>query len=106
MVGAAVLVVFGAPNRRPTAGGGGGGARRPPGWSSSGLELRRADGGRTQLYDAYPIEGDPAFLKVYGRDSRDADLLYRATAPRCCGARPTRGRRRTCTTTWPTRRSS
>ena len=58
MVGAAVLVVFGAPNRRPTP------AAVAAGLASAGLELdrlelRRADGGRTQLYDAYPVEGDP-----------------------------------------------
>jgi undecaprenyl-diphosphatase len=77
MVGAAVLVVFGAPNRRPTP------AAVADGLASAGLELerlelRRADGGRTQLYDAYPVEGAPTFLKVYSRDNRDADVLYRA----------------------------
>jgi undecaprenyl-diphosphatase len=76
-VGAALLVVFGAPNRRP-----------PPdvvatalaaaGVPVDRLDLRRADGGRTQLYEAHTSDGDAVFLKVYSQDSRDADVLYRA----------------------------
>ena len=41
------------------------------------LALERADGGRAQLYTAALVGGDRAFVKVYARDSRDADLLYR-----------------------------
>ena len=41
------------------------------------LQLERAVGGRAQLYRATLADGDRAFVKVYGQDSRDADLLYR-----------------------------
>src|SRR3954454_669558 len=75
--GAAVLVVFGAPNRRPTPAAVAA-ALAGAGLPVRDLDLRRAEGGRTQLYEAFPIEGEPLFLKVYSRDSRDADLLYRA----------------------------
>jgi undecaprenyl-diphosphatase len=75
--GAAVLVLFGAPNRRPTPAAVAA-ALEGAGLAVRGLDLRRAEGGRTQLYEAQPIDGDPVFVKVYSRDSRDADLLYRA----------------------------
>ena len=42
------------------------------------LTLERATGGRAQLYRATLGDGSSAFVKVYGRDSRDADLLYRS----------------------------
>ena len=41
------------------------------------LTLERATGGRSQLYRAALRDGTSAFVKVYARDSRDADLLYR-----------------------------
>ena len=41
------------------------------------LTLERSTGGRSQLYRATLDDGTPAFVKVYARDSRDADLLYR-----------------------------
>jgi undecaprenyl-diphosphatase len=41
------------------------------------LTVERAVGGRAQLYRARFADGTTAFVKVYGRDSRDADLLYR-----------------------------
>ena len=79
--GAAVLVIFGAPNRRlaPHAVAD---ALRETGFPVTGLALQRAEGGRSQLYVADiagdgDAAGDQVFLKVYGRDSRDADLLYR-----------------------------
>ena len=75
--GAAVLVALGAPNRRPTpaavAGAlrdGGLGGRRP----------RRSSGPTAVAPSSTPphsTSGDRAFVKVYARDSRDADLLYR-----------------------------
>ena len=74
--GAALLVVFGAPNRRPApavvatallAGG----------IDVAVLTLQRAEGGRSQLYVADASDGGRVFVKVFGRDSRDADLLYR-----------------------------
>ena len=75
-MGAALLVVFGAPNRRP--------APAPvaavltdAGFDVSDLKLQRATGGRSQLYVASSSDGRHVFVKVFGRDSRDADLLYR-----------------------------
>ncbi|HEX6786555.1 MAG TPA: lysylphosphatidylglycerol synthase transmembrane domain-containing protein, partial [Acidimicrobiales bacterium] len=75
-VGAAVLVVVGAPNRRPTP------AMVAEGLAAAGLEVReltlqRAEGGRAQLYVADAAAGPPVFVKVYAGDTRDADLLYR-----------------------------
>ena len=76
-VGAAVLVVVGAPNRRPTP------AMVAEGLAAAGLEvhqltLQRAEGGRAQLYVADAVAGPPLFVKVYAGDTRDADLLYRS----------------------------
>ena len=53
------------------------GALRAGGLAVGELALERADGGRAQLYVAALEGGDRAFVKVYARDSRDADLLYR-----------------------------
>ncbi len=39
--------------------------------------MRRAEGGRAQLYDITTTDGAHAFAKVYSQDSRDADLLFR-----------------------------
>jgi glycosyltransferase 2 family protein len=75
--GCALLVVFGAPNRRPSAAEIAE-ALRERGVDVAGLELRRAEGGRAQLYLAESADGRVTFVKVYGRDSRDADLLYRS----------------------------
>ena len=74
--GAAVLVALGAPNRRASP------AMVVQGLGDAGLEvsalsLQRAEGGRAQLYRATTVDGRGVFVKVYGRDSRDADLLYR-----------------------------
>jgi undecaprenyl-diphosphatase len=73
---AAVLVALGAPNRRP-APAVVQDALRVGGLPVTELVLERADGGRAQLYTATLDGGDRAFVKVYARDSRDADLLYR-----------------------------
>jgi undecaprenyl-diphosphatase len=73
--GQVVLVLIGAPNRRPTPAVVADGLR-DAGVDVVGLTLQRAEGGRSQLYDAPTNEGR-VFVKVYGRDSRDADLLYR-----------------------------
>jgi undecaprenyl-diphosphatase len=75
-IGAAVLVVVGAPNRRPTP------AMVAEGLAAAGLgvhqlTLQRAEGGRAQLYLADAAAGPPLFVKVYAGDTRDADLLYR-----------------------------
>ena len=74
--GAALLVVVGAPNRRP-APAAVAAALRGAGWTSPPSTLQRAEGGRSQLYHATTADGHRAFVKVYGHDSRDADLLYR-----------------------------
>ena len=75
VAGSLVLVAVGAPNRRPTS------AAIATALGAAGVELRalqveRAAGGRAQLYRASTTDG-PRFLKVYGNDTRDADLLYR-----------------------------
>jgi uncharacterized protein (TIRG00374 family) len=75
-VGAALLVIFGAPNRRP-APAEVALALRAGGIDLIDLSLQRAEGGRAQLYVAHRPDHNPIFLKVYAGDSRDADLLYR-----------------------------
>ncbi len=75
-VGAAVLIIFGAPNRRPSPAAVAT-SLSDGGFALTGLTLERAEGGRAQLYVADRANGDRAFVKVYARDSRDADLLYR-----------------------------
>ena len=95
VAGAAVLVALGAPNRRPSPAAVAAAPRGPRAVDVDGLALRRADGGRSQLYDVRRAAGGRIFVKVYGRDSRDADLLYRSV-PHRAPARPERrpGRRR------------
>jgi undecaprenyl-diphosphatase len=73
---AVVLVALGAPNRRPTAMTISA-SLQAAGIDVEHLELRRAVGGRSQLYRARTPDGE-VFLKVYAQDSRDADLLYRS----------------------------
>jgi undecaprenyl-diphosphatase len=75
-VGAALLVVVGAPNRRPTPADVAA-ALADSGLSVGELAIVRAEGGRAQLYRADTTGGEPLFVKVYARDTRDADLLYR-----------------------------
>jgi undecaprenyl-diphosphatase len=74
--GAGVLVVVGAPNRRPSPHVVADGLRRA-GLEVTAMTLERAVGGRAQLYRAALADTTSAFVKVYARDSRDADLLYR-----------------------------
>jgi undecaprenyl-diphosphatase len=74
--GAAILVALGAPNRRPSPATIAQ-ALQDAGIDVSHLTLRRAEGGRAQLYDVEEPGGRRLFVKVYDRDSRDADLLYR-----------------------------
>jgi glycosyltransferase 2 family protein len=76
LTGAAVLLAVGAPNRRPSpqaVADGLAGAHV----EVTELALERAVGGRSQLYRAALVDGSSVFVKVYSRDSRDADLLYR-----------------------------
>ncbi len=75
--GCVLLVIFGAPNRRPTPADIAE-ALRQSGFDVAGLELERAKSGRAELYLARSTAGGAMFLKVYGRDSRDADMLYRS----------------------------
>jgi glycosyltransferase 2 family protein len=74
--GAATLVVLGAPNRRPTPRAVAM-ALEQSGLPVTALTLQRSTGGRSQLYRARLGDGTLAFVKVYARDSRDADRLYR-----------------------------
>jgi undecaprenyl-diphosphatase len=74
--GSAVLVVLGAPNRRPTPAMVGD-ALAQAGIVVTDLTLLRAASGRALLYRAATAGGPDLFLKVYERDSRDADALYR-----------------------------
>jgi undecaprenyl-diphosphatase len=74
--GSLVLVALGAPNRRPTPRAVAA-ALEQSGLPVSALILQRSTGGRSQLYRATLGDGTPAFVKVYARDSRDADRLYR-----------------------------
>ena len=74
--GALVLVVVGAPNRR-AAPAQVAAALQGAGLDVTQLTLERAEGGRAQLYRAEVGSGPELFVKVYGQDSRDADLLYR-----------------------------
>ena len=75
--GAAVLVVFGAPNRRP-APATVAGSLREAGLPVTDLALQLAPTGRAQRYVATMADGPPLFVKVYAQDARDADLLYRS----------------------------
>jgi uncharacterized protein (TIRG00374 family) len=76
LAGAALLVAVGAPNRRPSPQAVAEGLHRCD-LDVTALTLERAVGGRSQLYRATLADGTTTFVKVYARDSRDADLLYR-----------------------------
>ena len=54
------------------------GALQEAGLDVVDLTLERAEGGRSQLYTVTTAGGGRAFAKVYARDSRDADILYRS----------------------------
>ena len=75
-LGALILVAFGSPNRRPSPATVAA-ALRAAGVEVEALHLRRAVGGRAQLYRATTSSDADVFVKVYSSDSRDADLLYR-----------------------------
>ncbi len=76
LVGAALLVAFGAPNRRPSPQAVAD-ALAAAGLPAVGLTLERAVGGRSQLYRGAMADGSSTFIKVYSADSRDADVLFR-----------------------------
>ncbi|MDQ1402552.1 MAG: glycosyltransferase 2 family protein [Actinomycetota bacterium] len=76
VIGTTMLVLFGAPNRRP-APAAVAVALRDAGLPVARLTLERAEGGRADLYTAETVDGRHSFVKVFGRDSRDADVLYR-----------------------------
>ena len=77
VVGQAILVLVGAPNRRPTP------ATVAAGLGDAGFAVDGLDAaaGRrrplTAVRRRHSSTADASFVKVYGRDSRDADLLYR-----------------------------
>ncbi len=75
--GAVVLVARGAPNRRPSPRAVAS-ALAGVGLDVTGLTILRVVGGRSQVYRAELRDQTSAFVKVYARDSRDADLLFRA----------------------------
>ena len=76
LAGSVVLVAVGAPNRRPTSAAIADALGRA-GFAVGALQVERAAGGRAQLYRLATTDG-ARFLKVYGNDTRDADLLYRS----------------------------
>ena len=76
-VGAGLLVVFGVPDRRMGAAGVAAALRAggvPVGEVTG--PLRAAKGSRP--FEAVTSDGRALFVKVFGSDQRDADLLYRA----------------------------
>jgi undecaprenyl-diphosphatase len=76
-VGAGLLVLFGAPNRRP-APAAVAASLRAAGLDVTDLTLQRAPSGRAQRYVATLSGGTTVLVKVYAQDARDADLLYRS----------------------------
>jgi undecaprenyl-diphosphatase len=76
LVGSALLVAFGAPNRRPSPQAIAD-ALAAAGLPAVDLTLERAVGGRSQLYRGAMEDGSSTFIKVYSADSRDADVLFR-----------------------------
>jgi undecaprenyl-diphosphatase len=87
VAGAAAVVVFGAPSRRPTA------AAIAKGLAAVGTPLRRleplsVDARGSAPYLATAADGAPLFVKALGEDERSADLLfrlYRSLQPRHLG---------------------
>jgi len=76
-VGAGLLVVFGVPDRRMGAAGVAAALR------AGGVAVSRVTGPVRQAKGSRPFEavtgdGRALFVKVFGSDQRDADLLYRA----------------------------
>jgi undecaprenyl-diphosphatase len=98
LVGAAVLVFFGGPSRRPS------GPAIAAGLSDVGLPLQRleqasVDARGSTPYFATAADGGALFVKALGQDQRSADLLfrmYRLVTPRDLGdERPFSSLRRT-----------
>ena len=74
--GSAVLLVFGAPNRRPR------GPAVVAAMTRAGIRLRRLERAGVDARSSTPYfgeteDGDALFLKVLGRDERSADLMFR-----------------------------
>ena len=92
--GAAVLIAFGAPNRRPTPATVAAALARRRDSPSRDLTLERAEGGRAQLYAAALDGGDRAVRQgLRAGQPRRRPPLPRRTAPRSSAARTTTGRR-------------
>lgn len=73
----ALHLVWGAPGRRPTL------AAVREGLARAGIEVARLEPATTDArgstpYSAHDRDGQPLFVKVVGRDERDADWLFRA----------------------------
>lgn len=95
--GALAVVAFGAPARSPTEADVAGGLRTV-GVDVAGLEPASVDARGSTPYFGTTVRGEPLFVKVLGRDERDADLLfrlYRSVSPRDLGdERPSSSLRR------------
>ena len=76
-VGAAVLVVFGVPDRR-TGAAGIAAALRSAGLPVASVEPAGVETKGSRPFVAFTDDGHGLFIKALGSDQRDADLLYRA----------------------------
>jgi glycosyltransferase 2 family protein len=76
MVGAGLLVVFGVPDRRMNAAGVAA-ALRAGGVPASEVTVASATAKGSRPFRAVTEGGQALFVKVFGSDQRDADLLYR-----------------------------
>jgi undecaprenyl-diphosphatase len=75
-VGAALLVVFGVPDRRMDAAGVAA-ALRAAGVPAREVTVASATAKGSRPFRAVTEDGQALFVKVFGSDQRDADLLYR-----------------------------
>src|SRR5207344_1027050 len=89
-VGAGLLVVFGVPDRRMDAAGVAA-ALRAGGVPAREVTVASATAKGSRPFRAVTEDGQALFVKVFGSDQRDADLLYRAwRGIRLRGVRDTR----------------
>jgi hypothetical protein len=89
-VGAGLLVAFGVPDRRMGPAGVAA-ALRAGGVPVSQVTGPLATAKGSRPFQATTGDGRALFVKVFGSDQRDADLLYRATAASGCAASATPG---------------
>jgi uncharacterized protein (TIRG00374 family) len=76
-IGAGVLAVFGVPDRR-VGPDGIAAALASAGLPVTGVEPALVEAKGSRPFTATAKDGKPLFVKAYGSDQRDADLLYRA----------------------------